>query len=251
MRHPDLDLETDDDGTDEPGPPTREALTPRGGFMARPGLKSPPRHAVVIRGGDVEPSENIPMARESHPPPPPPSEPPADSSSDKVTLRAIPTPQPAAEPVPKSELPTQLDLTPPRPLAAPVESLPPPSDMPVVASVPAPELEQAQARRRSRARLTIVLAAAAGLLLGLASVVATRGQQAQSQPAALPAAPANAAAVPLDVAPLAVEPPAPSTAAPPPSASAHSVDAEVAPADPKRLAPVEPKGKAGPKRSIF
>jgi hypothetical protein len=78
---------------------SREAETPRGGFMARPGLKVPPRHAVVVRVGDAPQSEDIPVARPSVPPPPPPSEPPAVSSSQKITVRAIPTPSTPPPPV--------------------------------------------------------------------------------------------------------------------------------------------------------
>src|SRR5688500_11574857 len=121
MRPPHLEPETDE-SSDEPAAPSRDAVTPRGGFMARPGLKTPPRHAVVVRGGDVEPSESIPVARGSQPPPAPASEPPPPSASDVVTLRAIP--------IPKSELPAPKDFAPPQPSpAGPVESLPPPSDM--------------------------------------------------------------------------------------------------------------------------
>src|SRR5690348_7822181 len=71
--------------------PSAEAVTPRGGFMARPGLKEPPRHAVVVRGGDITPEEEIPRLRSSVPPPPP-SEPPPLSASEQITLRAIPAP---------------------------------------------------------------------------------------------------------------------------------------------------------------
>jgi hypothetical protein len=251
MSYPD-DADTDDN-QDEPAL-TRDAVTPRGGFMARPGLKAPPRHAVVIRGGDVEPSEDIPVVRGSHPPPAPASEPPPASSDEKVTLRAIPTGMP--EPTPKSELPTQLDLTPPRPVARPLESLPPPSDMPVVASVPAPDLvqTQAQARRRARPRWSIVAAAAAGLLLGLASIAATRAQRdGDSKAAAAPIVPAESLAPTSQAleppgleAELGRQPPL----APLPSASS---DAPVPAAGASRQAPAasERARQAGSKRSIF
>jgi len=228
MSHPD---DTDiDDYLDEP-PLRRDSVTPRGGFMARPGLKAPPRHAVVIRGGDVEPSEDIPAARGSQPPPAPP----------------------------RSELQTQLDLSPPRPAPPPLESLPPPSDMPVVASVPAPDLAQTLARRRTRSRWTVVAAAAAGLLLGLASIAATRARlDSQSRPAAAPAIPA-AAIEPASprIAEQAPSPPglqseldgvrSPSV---PPSASAAAEPPGGAPAKHVPSAP-EHARPAGSKRSIF
>ncbi len=248
MSHPD-DAEPDDN-LDEPAL-TRDAVTPRGGFMARPGLKAPPRHAVVIRGGDVEPSEDIPLVRASQPPPAPASEPPPVSSEDeKVTLRAIPTP--------KSEAPTQLDLSPPLPPAAPLESLPPPSDMPVVASVPAPDLEQVRARRRARSRWTIVAAAAAGLLLGLASIAATRAQRGgESLSAAAPAVPAEALAPPD----MAAQTPASAvlrtelasapSLAPPPSASSEAPPPATTPAARQVPAAGERARQDGSKRSIF
>jgi hypothetical protein len=243
------DAETDDH-LDEPAL-TRDAITPRGGFMARPGLKAPPRHAVVIRGGDVEPSENIPLARGSQPPPAPVSPPPAVRSDEQVTLRVIPTH--------KSEVPTQLDLTPPRHI--PVESLPPPSDMPVVASVPAPDLEQPRARRQAHSRWTIVAAAAAGLLLGLASIVATRVQgAAESRPAGAPAMPAEALAPAVPSPRIAAEAPKPAAlstdlepaASPGPLPSA-STEAQLPVAPAAQQAPAAPESArpAGAKRSIF
>jgi hypothetical protein len=225
-----------DDDLEEP-PLTRDAITPRGGFMARPGLKAPPRHAVVIRGGDVEPSEDIPEARGSQPPPAPAFELPPVSSDEKVTLRAIPTGN--VEPTPKSELPTQLDLSLPHPVALPLESLPPPSDMPVVASVPAPDFAQARARRRSRSRWTVVAAAAAGILLGLASIAATRFQsERESTATASPAVPAEVLA------------PAVPSLAPPPSASSDAPSPAAAPSQ-QVSAPPERARPAGSKRSIF
>jgi hypothetical protein len=220
MRHPD-DANPDDD-LDE-APLTRDAVTPRGGFMARPGLKAPPRHAVVIRGGDVEPSEDIPVARGSQPP------------------------------APKSEQPTQLDLSPPRAAAVLSESLPPPSDMPVVASVPAPDLQQARARQRARSSWTVIAAAAAGLLLGLASIAATRAQ-GDGEPKAV-AAPPMPVETPATPAPVLA--PAPETElgrdltlAPAPSAS-NDATAPTPPAS--RQAPAAPdrSRQAGQKRSIF
>lgn len=200
--------DADPDDLEEP-PLTRDAVTPRGGFMARPGLKAPPRHAVVIRGGDVEPSETIPRARGSQPPPP------------------------------KSELPTQLDLSPPGPVAPPLESLPPPSDMPVVASVPAPDFAQTRARRRSRSRWTVVAAAAAGILLGLASIAATRFQsERESTATAAPAVPAEVLA------------PAVPSLAPPPSASSEAPSPAAAPSR-QVSGPPERARPGGSKRSIF
>jgi hypothetical protein len=147
---------------------SREALTPRGGFMARPGLKAPPRHAVVVRVGDAPDSPHIPRARSSVPPPPP-SAPAPTSASEKVTLRAIPTPS-----------------SPPPAVAPVLESLPPPSqaplsDAPLVSHLAASRAPSA--RGAGGSRWTIVLAAAAGLVLGLASVaVRMRSQSAASQP---------------------------------------------------------------------
>ncbi|HYJ08752.1 MAG TPA: hypothetical protein VEX18_07075, partial [Polyangiaceae bacterium] len=98
----------------EPAEPSRDAVTPRGGFMARPGLKPPPRHAVVVRVGDAPATAEIPKARGSKPPPPPLLTPPALSEDEKDTLRCIPAPSPA-----------------PLAVAAPVS-------VPASASVPAP-----------------------------------------------------------------------------------------------------------------
>jgi len=234
MRHPDLDAE-DDDAPFSLDEPSRDAHTPRGGFMARPGLKAPPRHAVVIRGGDIEPSETIPLARASQPPPPPaPSEPAPESSSDEVTLRAMPTPPPAR--VAK------------RP-ATPGESVAPPSDMPVVSSVPPPQSSRALTERRARSRWPIVAAAAAGLLLGLASIAVTRLQDETQGSSA--AGPARDLPPPARSDPVQATGPVESSLAPPPSAlpSAatgapdHTPDAPLAPAG---------RGKdPGSKRSIF
>lgn len=161
--------------------------------MARPGLKEPPRHAVVVRVGDAPATDEIPLARQSKPPPEP-----VLTEDDKVTLRAIPTPSAprAAEPPPI------------------LDSVPPPSDMPVVASVRAPESTRAQPSRRSGK--AIALAAAAGIVLGLGSVAMSRW--------AKPAAPVSeqrlepigvAAEQPAPLAPLASSAPVPSQSAAP------------------------------------
>jgi hypothetical protein len=213
-----------------------EAITPRGGFMARPGLKTPPRHAVVVRGGDAPESEHIPRLRSSLPPPPP-SEPVVSSNDEKVTLRAIPTP-PAprvAEVAPASE-----SLVPSPPAAT--ESLPPPSqgplsDAPLVASLPPP-----QPQRPSNSRWTIVAAAAAGLVLGLASVAAkVQTQGAAAQPpsdASLPLAPSvGHAPTPVPSSRALAKTPAP----------APVVSAERAASEPKASRPAPPSAK----RSIF
>jgi hypothetical protein len=164
-----------------------DAITPRGGFMARPGLKTPPRHAVVVRGGDAPESDDIPRLRSSLPPPPP-SEPVVPSNDEKVTLRAIPTPKPPSV----TEASPASDSLAPSPPAA-TESLPPPSqgplsDAPLVASLPPPASQSVK-----NSRWTIVAAAAAGLVLGLASVAAkVQSQGVAAQPpsgVSLPAAP--------------------------------------------------------------
>lgn len=156
----------DDEDLLDSAPVSADAITPRGGFMARPGLKVPPRHAVVVRGGDAPLSEHIPRFRSSVPPPPPTSVPSPPSTNEKITLRAIPTPaSPKVEAV----------LAPP----AVSESLPPPSHAPSSRAplsdapfVTSPLDEAPHSQRPSRSRWTIVAAAAAGLILGLASVAA-------------------------------------------------------------------------------
>ena len=214
-----------------------EAITPRGGFMARPGLKTPPRHATVVRGGDAPESDDIPRLRSSLPPPPP-SEPVVPSSAEKVTLRAIPTPTP---PRISSVVPASESLA-PAPLAA-NESLPPPSqgplsDAPLVASLPPPTPQ-----RPSNSRWTIAVAAAAGLILGLASVAAkVRSQGAAAQPpsgASLPAAPSAHAPAP---APSAQARAIANTPTPAPL-----VSTERAASEPKASRPAAPSAK----RSIF
>jgi hypothetical protein len=150
--------------------------------MARPGLKSPPRHAVVIRLGDA-PAGEIPKARTSRPPPEPEPVTLRRPREEQPTLRAIPNASSSPLPAPVHVgQPGASELGPPAsapvsagPPASPprlVESQPPPSDMPVVASIPAPR----SSRRAStgRSRFTIAVAAAAGLVLGLISVAATR-----------------------------------------------------------------------------
>jgi hypothetical protein len=215
-----------------------EAITPRGGFMARPGLKTPPRHAVVVRGGEAPESDDIPRLRPSLPPPPP-SEPVAPSNRDKVTLRAIPTPTPprVAPVSPASE-----SLLPTPPVVS--ESLPPPSegplsDAPLAASLPPPA-----PHRPNNSRWTIVAAAAAGLILGLASVAAkVHTQGAAAQPpsgASLPTAPS------VVVAPT-VTPSAKAHALANTPAPAPVVSVERAASEPKASRPAPPSAK----RSIF
>ena len=215
---------------DSPEAESGDAITPRGGFMARPGLKSPPRHAVVVRMGDAPASEHIPVARESVPPPAP-SEPAAPASDEKVTLRAIPTRSSSSPPLA-------------------VESVPPPSEMPVVASIRAPELARATSRRSRRAGVTIALASAAGIVLGLASVAMTRlsGADAQADAGDRPSHQAvseqpGVALEPPAVAPLVAGEP---LAGPLPSASASP------PASASAAATPLPAGRGpGERRSIF
>jgi len=195
----------DDDGTSD-SVISRAVLTPRGGFMARPGLKTPPRHAVVVRGGNADVSDEIPVARSSCPPPASPSNPPPSdeariASCDKVTLPAIPR-LPVIE-MPQGETEMFDTVLPPPPDSAPaawtprsVESVPPPSDAPVASNVrntaptiPAP---------RRRSRWTIVAAAAIGLLLGIVSIAMTMSgtwsAARQPEPQAIAAADQLAAA---------------------------------------------------------
>ncbi|HEX2871675.1 MAG TPA: hypothetical protein VHP33_10470 [Polyangiaceae bacterium] len=214
-----------------------DAITPRGGFMARPGLKTPPRHAVVVRGGEAPESDDIPRLRSSLPPPPP-SEPVAPSNADKATLRAIPTPTP---PRVTGGSPASDSLAPSPPV---VESLPPPSqgplsDAPLVASLPPPPPQRA-----NNSRWTIVAAAAAGLVLGLASVAAkVQSQGVAAQPpsgVSLPAAPSVAHAP-------AVAPSAQVRAIAKTPAPAPVVSAERAASEAKASRPAPPSAK----RSIF
>lgn len=174
MRH----SEPPDELNPESGTVSRHILTPRGGFMARPGLKPPPTHAVVVRGGDAPLTEEIPVARSSFLPPPPPSDP---ALSEKDTLRAIPRRStPPADLMPPS-VPARAEVTPMPPMLPPpmvpldslrpvIESLPPPSDAPVATSV-----DEALPRLplKNRSRWAIVAAAIVGLLLGMISVATT------------------------------------------------------------------------------
>ncbi|HVY30851.1 MAG TPA: hypothetical protein VHB79_30035 [Polyangiaceae bacterium] len=236
-------------------PLSEDAITPRGGFMARPGLKSPPRHAVVVRVGDAPTTDNIPVARPSVPPPPP-SEPAAESSSEKITARAIPRPSTPAPPA-VAEV-AALDAEAARrarehkltiPSSVPgelarghaLESAPPPSDAPLVSSL---RDREALGSRRARSSLwPIVAAAAAGLVLGLATV-ATRmhGNQVVAPAAMATLEPAPVAAARPALA--AAMPPANPASAPSTSASPTLKDHAVPPSRPLSASP-------GAKRSIF
>lgn len=171
--------------------------------MARPGLKMPPRHAVVVRVGNAPASSDIPVARSSAPPPPPVEREAREhapiASSDKVTVRALPSPRPPSV-RPGSEratppLSTLLPPAPDSPLPAwsprRLESFPPPSDAPVATSVRGSTAPDRVARGASR--WPIVLAAAIGLLLGVVSIAtstsARRGfaRAPAAQPAPEPA----------------------------------------------------------------
>jgi hypothetical protein len=177
----------DDDPLDSAPAFSSDAVTPRGGFMARPGLKTPPRHAVVVRGGDVPDYEHIPVARSSAPPPPPVKEPVLASADEKITLRAIPTP-----PSPRADAPSVS-------LPRVVESVPPPSDAPMVAS--SYESSSGPASRRGAgARWTIVAAAAAGLSLGLVSVAARLRQPPAGPPTPAAVAQPQSVATPAELA---------------------------------------------------
>jgi hypothetical protein len=215
------------DSQDDPSPDSgtvfsREAVTPRGGFMARPGLKPPPRHAVVVRGGDAPLEEAIPVARSSFPPPAP-SEPEPLSMSEKATLRAIPKAKLPRLSTVRFEVPPPAwhDAAPPVPHVA-LDSAPPPSDAPLVQSVP--PVSSGPRTRRQRSGWPVFVAGAAGLLLGLASVLATRGGSSDtpdasaatlaaarpvaSPPEALPASPVPAATTPTPEASARAELPA-------------------------------------------
>lgn len=240
----------DDDAASELSPvDSRPVPTPRGGFMARPGLKMPPRHAVVVRGGNTRTSERIPVARSSCPPPAPaaaqrPSDPaPAPGAScDKATLPAIPR-VPVFELAPQTPRVVTGLPAPPESAPAPrsVGSVPPPpSDAPVATSVREPTPLPPPVKRRSW--WAVVAAAAIGLLLGLGSIAATLGRSrtAAHEPAAEPlatgahvsSAPASSPAA--DEAELAAN-----AGAPPPSAA-------VTPAQPPASAPAMVR-----KKSIF
>jgi hypothetical protein len=231
----------DDDGAPDSGDAySRDALTPRGGFMARPGLKVPPRHAVVVRVGDAPESDDIPLARPSVPPPPP-SEPAPVSASEKVTLRAIPTPSVAPPAVESVPLPSD-----------PPSSSAPLSDAPLIAaSVRAPDSRVHSSRRRSGGSgWTIGVAAAAGLLLGLASI-ATRAKAPHSAARAEPVPQAEVEQLPL-AAQAAVAAPAPSTAVlPSASAEPNGAPPENAARALQRMPAALRPESAGAKRSIF
>lgn len=227
------------DPADAP-PESEETVTPRGGFMARPGLKRPPQHAVVVRVGDAPPSEHIPVLRSSVPPPPPaddltaapppePSpEPSPDSESQKVTLRAPMAAAPTPAPAPASAR----ELARSTALPSSIESAPPPSDMPVVASLPP------AATRTQRSRWAIALAAGAGLVLGLASVISTTaGNDAREPLAAAPTPPAASS--------LQQQPPPP-----PPVIASEAPAPSAGPPLPKVEPAARPAGSA-PRRTIF
>lgn len=163
--------------------------------MARPGMKTPPRHAVVVRVGNAPASDEIPVARSSAPPPPPADDPirsvPPVSSSEKVTVPAIRTPKPPAVREESSERPTvQLRTLLPPPPDAPraLESMPPPSDGPMATSVRVARAPSRSPRRRSG--WPIVIAAAIGLLLGLVSIATTTSARrgAAQAPESMPVA---------------------------------------------------------------
>lgn len=186
----------DDDSSSDFGPvASRPVPTPRGGFMARPGMKLPPRHAVVVRVGNAPASDEIPVARSSAPPPPPPSEErprsvPPVSSREKVTVPALRTPGPPRVAMASDERPTlQLRTLLPPPPESPraLESLPPPSDAPMATSVRVSTAPARAARRGSS--WSIVIAAAIGLLLGLVSIATSTSARrgAAQAPESLPA----------------------------------------------------------------
>jgi len=237
----------DDDNSSDLDPVvSRAVLTPRGGFMARPGLKNPPRHAVVVRGGNAEPTGEIPVARSSCPPPAPaaeprPSDPAPQAACDKVTIPAIPK-------LPTFDLPEpvtpRLETLPPPPDSAPaawaprsIGSVPPPSDSPVATSVRGATPSTPLFKRRSG--WAVVAAAAIGLLLGVASVATTldsggahgSAQPVEPQPLAapLPVSPARPLSPQVSAARLKSTP---ATSVTPASASAASaaVPAQVSPA---------------------
>ncbi len=245
MCPPPRDPHTELDDADRPPEPSQEVVTPRGGFMARPGLKRPPQHAVVVRVGDAPPSEHIPIARSSVPPPPPISEP---VLATKLEAPASPPSVETAAPISDSEKVTQRAPVPagppatgfPTPPPAPIESVPPPSDVPVVASVAlAP-------RSAQRSRWAIALAAGAGLVLGTASVLTTGRDRETPAAAAGPAPRASALAPPSTAAP--VKPRSVTSSV----SSARSAPASIAPTPAVPATPAaERPGGSAPRRSIF
>lgn len=220
---------------------SQDALTPRGGFMARPGLKAPPKHAVVVRLGDAPESTQIPEARSSMLPPAPPSEPPPLSSSEQITLRAIPLAGPTARPADTTAQPTPPVV---------VESVPPASDAPVVTQLPEPPASAPPSRRAISLRWTTVAAAAAGLILGLVSVATTAGPPRGASRA--PATTATIEARPAHLASAGVPQPSAFAQASPPPASAEPPPAPV-PAVPAVRSPAAPSRPPSsvPKRTIF
>ncbi len=230
--------DSQDDG--EPYGPvvSYEAETPRGGFMARPGFKTPPRHAVVVRQGDVPHSDNIPRARPSVPPAAPSARP-ALKQDDVATLPAIPK----ATAVPRIALDDVASTA--TPVAHPSEPAPPLSDSPFVTS--AREYDTPSTRRSHRSRQPILAAALIGVVLGLASVAASmRARAPESR--TLDAATSVAATPPPVAARLEPQPsslPAPSASAIP---TASAENGAGGPAE-KRRAP-RPRITGG-KRSIF
>lgn len=247
---------SDSDAPDSSPISSDEIETPRGGFMARPGLKAPPRHAVVVRVGDAPESEHIPVARSSFPPPPP-SAPPPESLSEKITLRAIPTPRTPEVAVAElsSSHQTPMAVVTPSVAAGPAveppvtpvlfESAPPPSDAPVVSGVVDRTSYVPRSRRAARSRLTILVAAVAGLLLGIVSVITTVHVRQADVTESAAAAPAGVALPPAPEARQRVEPaPGTMTAAPSFSAERQVEDREPAP-------PAPPARSSSTKRSIF
>jgi hypothetical protein len=219
--------------------------TPRGGFMARPGLKAPPRHAVVVRGGDAPPPEEIPVARSSFLPPPPPSEPMPLDASEKITLPAIRTPR-----APRlDELAAATEVQVPTPKAV-FESAPPPSDAPVVATLAERSSSVPRSRRAQRSRLTILAAALAGLSLGIVSVVTTVHVRdaAQSAPSTALAAGVEIAQA-SDVELKRPQPRSVASAAAAPSALPEPSATE--PLAPPAAPPASPVRGATAKRTIF
>jgi len=137
--------------------------------MARPGMKAPPTHSVVVRSGDVPLSDDIPLGRLSVPPSARSSVSVDVSRRERDTQKAVP--KPGYRPPPPSNEPAAGRHADSFTAGPGIESSPPPSDGTMVASVPAPTATQ---RRRSRLpSWTIAAAAAAGLVLGLGSVATT------------------------------------------------------------------------------
>lgn len=220
--------------------------------MARPGLKQPPTHAVVVRGGDAPVTEEIPVARASFLPPPPPSDPQALALREKDTLRAIPrrsAPPPDLTPVPPAVMPPVAAAASMRPAAAvldslrPVmESLPPPSDGPVAAG--SGDVGSPRSRPSHQSRWTIVAAAAAGLVLGMASIATTMSVRSPA-----PAAAAPPAMVVVE-APPAVAPNQLKSAGLTPTASSRPATAAAPSVNPAR-APEPVRAPVKPKQTIF